>query len=115
VNPAELEVLAPLIGFVVCAFVVSIPVVAFSARYAAKPVVDALVRLREAQGKTAATEERLQLQERRMTLLENELQHIGTTLERLADAERFHAQLAAPRVPALTLVAAPDPDAPKPD
>ena len=107
-NPAELDILAPLIVFLVCAFVVSIPVVAFSARYAARPVVDALVRLREAQGKNAAAEDRLELQERRLAMLENELQHIGTSLERLADAERFRAQLAMPRVPALTIVPAPE-------
>jgi hypothetical protein len=95
-SPAEIEALAPLIVFLVIAFVVSIPVVAFSLRFAARPVVDALVRLREVQGKTTASDETMLLHDRRMSLLESELQHVHTTLERLVDAERFHAQLDAP-------------------
>lgn len=92
----QLEMLAPLIGFAICAFVVSIPVIAFSARFAVKPVVEALIRLREAQGKTNASGEMLALQDRRLSLLESEMQHIGSALERLAEAQEFQAKLSAP-------------------
>jgi hypothetical protein len=96
-SPAELEALAPLIVFLVVAFIVSIPVVAFSLRFAAKPVVDALVRLREVQGRSHVSDETVLLHDRRMSLIESELQHVHTSLDRLAEAERFHAQLDAPR------------------
>ena len=93
-SPEQLEMLAPLIGFAICAFVVSIPVIAFSARYAVKPVVDALIRLREAQGKAGASDEMLTMQDRRLSLLESEMQHVGATLERLVEAQEFQARLA---------------------
>jgi len=97
-SPAEIEALAPLIVFLVIAFVVTIPVIAFSLRFAAKPVVDALVRLREVQGKSNLSDETVLIHDRRMSLLESELQHVHATLERLTEAERFHAQLDAPRL-----------------
>lgn len=95
-TPEQLDTLAPLIGFAICAFVVSIPVIAFSARFAVKPVVEALIRLREAQGKTNTSNEMLALQDRRLSLLESEMQHIGASLERLAEAQEFQAKLTAP-------------------
>jgi len=104
-SPGEIEILAPLIVFLVIAFVVSIPVVAFSLRFAAKPVVDALVRLREVQGKTTTSDEAMLLHDRRMSLLESELQHVNSTLERLVEAERFHVQLGAPSADAQALPA----------
>jgi len=104
-SPAEIEAVAPLIVFLVIAFVVSIPVVAFSLRFAAKPVVDALVRLREVQGKATASDETMLLHDRRMSLLESELQHVSSMLERLAEAERFHAQLGAPSAEAQAIPA----------
>jgi hypothetical protein len=104
-SPAEIEAVAPLIVFLVIAFVVSIPVVAFSLRFAAKPVVDALVRLREVQGKATASDETMLLHDRRMSLLESELQHVNSMLERLTEAERFHAQLDAPPAAAQALAA----------
>jgi hypothetical protein len=96
-SPAEIEALAPLLVFLVVAFVVTIPVVAFSLRFAARPVVDALMRLREAQGRAHVSDETVLLHDRRMSLIESELQHVHTALERLSEAERFHAQLEAPR------------------
>jgi hypothetical protein len=95
-SPDELRMLAPLIVFAICAFVVSIPVIAFSARFAVKPVVEALIRLREAQGKMSTSNEMQALQDRRLSLLESEMQHIGSALERLAEAQEFQAKLGAP-------------------
>ena len=98
-SPEQLEMLAPLIGFAIAAFVVSIPVIAFSARFAIKPVVEALIRLREAQGKAGVSNDMLMLQDRRLSLLESEMQHIGATLERLAEAQEFAAQLGGGAAP----------------
>jgi hypothetical protein len=97
-SPQDLDALAPLIAFLVVAFVVSIPIIALSIRFAAKPLVDAMVRLREVQGRAHSSEETMLLHDRRMNLLESELQHITSTLDRLAEAERFRARLEAPRV-----------------
>src|SRR5215212_12031196 len=94
-SPEQIEMLAPLIVFAIAAFIVSIPVIAFSARYAVKPVVDALIRLREAQGRTGASNEMMALQDRRLSLLESEIQHVGATLERLVEAQEFHTSLGA--------------------
>lgn len=93
----ELDFLAPLIAFLVIAGIVTLPVIAFCIRFAFKPLVDGFVRLREAQGASKATMETLQLHDRRMALLESELQQIGSSLEKLAEAQRFQAELAAPR------------------
>jgi hypothetical protein len=95
-TPADLDKLAPLIAFLTCAFILSIPVIAFSARFAIKPVVDALIRLRESNSNDASLDRALAQQDRRLSLMEAELQHVSTTLERLAEAERFHAELAQP-------------------
>lgn len=95
-DPAQLNAIAPLIAFLVVAFIVAIPVLALSIRFAARPLVDAMARLREVQGANAASEETIRLHDRRMSLIESELQHITTTLDRLAEAERFHARLEAP-------------------
>jgi hypothetical protein len=94
-SPQDIEALAPLIGFVVTAFVVSIPVVAFSARFAIKPIADALVRIREAQGGARSADEALLMHDRRLQLMEAELQQIHGTLERLVDADRFRTELEA--------------------
>lgn len=94
-TPADINFLSPLIAFLVVAFIVSIPVVAFSARYAIKPVVDALIRLREVQGSGKETGETLVMHDRRLSLMETELQHISSSLERLADANDFERQLTA--------------------
>lgn len=94
-TPEQLEALGPLLALAIVAFVVSIPVVAFSARFAIKPVVDALIRLREAQGKSGADHDMLMLQDRRLSLLESEMQHVSTSLERLADAQEFQSRLTA--------------------
>ena len=82
--------------------------IAFSARYAVKPVVEALIRLREAQGKTGTSDEMLTLQDRRLSLLESEMQHIGAMLERLVEAQEFQASLGA-GAPAAALSAAQGP------
>jgi hypothetical protein len=96
-SPDEINALSPLIAFLTISGIISIPVIAFSLRFAAKPVVDALARLREAQGRNESANETLLLHDRRMSLLETELQHMSATLDKLAEAQRFHAELAAPR------------------
>jgi len=84
---------APVFGLAIVAFVVSIPLVGISLRIAAKPVVEALARYREAQNAGKASDELLMLQDRRIGLLEAELQHVHTALRQLTEAEEFRRQL----------------------
>jgi hypothetical protein len=44
----------------------------------------------------STSDEMMALQDRRLSLLESEMQHIGSALERLAEAQEFQAKLAAP-------------------
>jgi hypothetical protein len=96
-SPAEIEALAPLIGFLVTAFVVSIPVIAFSARFAIKPIAEALARVRESQGGSRGADEALLLHDRRMSLMEAELQHMHGLMERLVESDRFRTELESAR------------------
>lgn len=72
---------------------VLIPVAGLTARFALKPIVEAIARAREAQG----TNQHVSLLEQRVALLEQQLQSIDTNVARLADARDFDRQLAAPR------------------
>lgn len=97
-SPAELEALVPLAGILASVFIVGIPVIALSARFAIRPIAEAIVRLREGQGR--GSDEMMQLQDRRVSLLEAELQAVHGTLERLVEAERFRSELESSRIPA---------------
>lgn len=60
-------------------FVIAVPVMAFSARFAIKPIVDAIIRLREA----SLSQPNQLPQERRLAAIEAELTAIRDQLERL--------------------------------
>jgi hypothetical protein len=72
------------------------PVVAFSVRFAIRPVVEGMVRLREAQQADRTD----QLQDRRMAVLEAEVQSLQHTVRNLVEAESFNRELASSRNPA---------------
>ena len=69
------------------------PVVAFSARYALRPIVDSIVRLREAQAGDRADS----LQDRRIAVLEAEIQSLQHAVRSLQEVDEFRRELAAPR------------------
>ena len=101
-SPPDVMYLAPLIGFLVTACVIAIPVFAFSARFAIRPIADAIVRIRESQNSARTAEEALLLHDRRLSLMEAELQQIHGVLERLVESDQFRTQLESARaVPAL--------------
>ncbi len=77
--------------------IVLIPVVGLTARFALKPIVEALARMREAQG----TNQSLTLLERRMALSEQEmksLEGLREDVRRLVEEQEFQRQLATPPV-----------------
>lgn len=96
-SPEILEMLVPLLGIAMVGLVASIPLLGLTARFAAKPVIEALIRLREAQARNQTNEEALLLQDRRLSLLEAELQQLSGAVQRLAEAEAFRTQVEAAR------------------
>lgn len=73
-----------------------IPITAFSARFTIKPIVEALGKARE----LGNERETIQLLERRMALLEQEMHAMGELrddVRRVLDEVQFHRQLEQPR------------------
>ena len=69
--------------------VVLIPITGFTARFALKPVTEAIARMREGQG---AAQERA-LIEKRLALLESQMSNIESDMTRIADMAEFDRQL----------------------
>ena len=81
-----------LVAVVLGCLMVLIPVAGLTARFAVKPIVEALGRARE----STTTNEAVALLERRTALLEQEVQSLASTreqLERLVDELEFQRQL----------------------
>ena len=77
-----------------CGLALLVPVVGLTARFALRPVVDAMARMKEAGNSRDA----LAMLERRMSLVEQEIQGIEglrDEIARLADAHRFQLKLVA--------------------
>ena len=79
------EVIAVIMGI----SVVLIPVIGLTARFALKPAVEALSRVFESRG----SDESLQIVERRLALLETQIEGIETSMKRLVETSGFDAQL----------------------
>jgi hypothetical protein len=73
--------------------VVLVPVIGLTARYALKPLVEALGRVFESR----SADESMRILERRLELQEQQIDALQTVLKRVADAQDFDRQLAAPR------------------
>ena len=69
--------------------IVLVPVIGLTARFALKPVAEALSRVFEARG----TDESIQILERRISLLEQHVEGIEASMNRLEETSRFDAQL----------------------
>jgi hypothetical protein len=82
---------------IVSAIVVSIPLMGLTIRFALKPIADAMVRIRESRH----ADENVAFLERRVALLEKELEHqqsLREEIHRLAEAQEFQSQLLAAQV-----------------
>ena len=80
-----------LVSVIMGVSIVLVPVIGLTARYALKPIVEALGRYFEGQG----TQESIKIVERRLGLLEAQLDELQGSLNRLVDASEFDAQLRA--------------------
>lgn len=86
VLPIDFEAL---IAVIMGISIVLIPVAGLTARYALKPIVDAIGRYFEGKG----TEEAAKIAERRLALLEQQIDEMQGTLNRLVEVSEFNASL----------------------
>lgn len=81
--------LTSLVAVIMGISVVLIPVAGLTARFALKPAVEALGRFIEGKGK----EEAVHVVERRIALLEQQLEVLQTSVDRLIEVSEFDAAL----------------------
>ncbi len=85
-----IALLIPILGILM----LMIPVAGFTARFALKPIVEAIARFREMQGGSSAGE--IRVLEQRVALLEQQLQGVEGSLQHLQEVKRFERELASP-------------------
>lgn len=73
--------------------IVLIPVIGITARFALKPTVEALARLFEHKG----LEETVGIMERRMALMESQIEAMENTVRQVSEAAEFHKALGSGR------------------
>jgi hypothetical protein len=78
-----------LVAVVMGTSIVLVPVIGLTARFALKPVVEALARWKEAQSEGNSN----RLLEQRVALLEAQLGQVEGTLNRVLDEQEFHRRL----------------------
>jgi hypothetical protein len=88
--------LTAIIAIVMGMLVVLIPIAGLTARYALKPLVESLAHLWEQKG----AEQSLAIAERRLALLEQQMEVIEGSLHQLQEGQAFDRQLRAPRADA---------------
>ena len=71
--------------------IVLVPVIGLTARFALKPAVEALSHLFDKKG----LDESVALLERRMALMETQMESLDSSLKRLAEVGEFHRALSA--------------------
>lgn len=78
-----------ILGYVLVTAVAIIPALGITARLALRPVVDAIVRLKETFGEQPGNA----VLEKRVVQLEDELQQVREEVQRLREVEAFHRAL----------------------
>lgn len=72
--------------------IVLVPVIGLTARFALKPVVEALARVFESR----SVDETVRILERRVELQEQQIEALQSSLKQIADTQDFDRQLSAP-------------------
>ena len=90
VAPIDVTALVAIVMGTLC---VLIPVAGLTARFALKPVVEAIARAREAQGASREA----QILEKRVALLEQQIHNLEGSVGRLEEDSEFRRQLGSPR------------------
>jgi hypothetical protein len=85
------EILIPLVLGTLGIMTILIPIAGLTARFALKPIVEAIARMREVQAGTTTRE--LSVLEQRVALLEQQYQALDNSVERIAEVKDFERQL----------------------
>ena len=88
-----LKLFIPLTAIVLGSLMVLIPIAGLTARFAIKPIMEALGRAREGAGTNARE---LAVLEQRVALLEQHYQSLEGSVERLQDVKDFERRLTGP-------------------
>lgn len=80
-----------IIGLVAVLGIIVIPSLGLTARFALKPIVESVLRLRD-----ALDRQRPSVEVQRISLLEERVTDLQHTVEQLAESVDFHAQLRSP-------------------
>jgi len=78
--------------------IILVPVIGITARFALKPTVEALARLFEHRG----VEDSVAILERRLALMEQQMESLDGSVKRLAEVAEFHRALGSGEKPAPT-------------
>jgi hypothetical protein len=81
--------LTSLVAVIMGVSIVLVPVIGLTARFALKPTVEALGRFFDHKG----LDESVHILERRMALMEQQIESLDASVKRLAEVTEFHAQL----------------------
>ena len=87
----NIEVLIPLVAIVMGTLMFLIPIAGFTARFAFKPIVEAMAKYREMQAGTSGRE--LNVLEQRVALLEQQYSVLENDMHRITELREFDRQL----------------------
>ena len=86
-----MENLIPIVAIVMGMLTILIPITGFTARFALKPIAEAVARMREAQG----AGQHIALLEPRIALLEQQQSNTEADLEKVLEVQQFQEKLLA--------------------
>ena len=94
-DPATLELLIPLLSVFMGCLIVLIPIAGLTARFAIKPIMEAMARSREIQA-GATSPQVVAALEARLAALEQQVQNVEGSVDQLSRASEFDRQLRPP-------------------
>ena len=92
-NPVNAEGIAEIIVALLLGLAILVPVVALAARFALKPVMETWLQFK----KSDTTDQERMIQDRRIALLEAELQALQQAMQQRVEAQEFDRALGKPR------------------
>ncbi len=90
------DVIVPVVAIVLGSLMVLIPVAGFTARFAFKPIVDSMAKLKEMQASSGGGGDVRDLAQR-VSKIEQQLEGMDVSLQRLIEAKDFDRQLSSGR------------------
>lgn len=98
--------LTSIIAVVMGISIVLVPVIGLTARFVLKPTVEALSQFFDNRG----LDDTVAILERRMALMETQMESLDSSMKRLADVGEFHMALSAGEAPQSDKASAPPPE-----